>query len=146
MRRELSAKKTIYNAFSFFARDMRMPFGQAASLWGYLAEENRKFYKGLGKHQTTAAGISWKNMKKRINKYPLVGPLGPQDPILPARTKDLAEKLNGAHSGLKDKWGKNPCTTGAKHSMENARLINPLDELRQCCIGHGFQATFVFNA
>ena len=45
-------------------------------------------------------------MKKRIAKYPLVGPLGSQDPILPVSTKDLMEKLNDAQSGLKDKWGK----------------------------------------
>ena len=56
---ELSVKKTIYNAFSFFARDMRMTFGPSASLWKYLAEENRKLYKDLGKNQTTVAGMSW---------------------------------------------------------------------------------------
>ena len=94
MRRELSAKETIYNSFSFFAKEMQLPFKQAKDLWGYLASENQKTFAAYAGAETLHSRVKRKQLKSRVDDYPLTGPLGSQDPILPISLGSLHGTLN----------------------------------------------------
>ena len=106
MRRELSMMDTLYNSFTYFAREMRLPVGKANHFRKYLANENQQIFGALAKGASIAGNLARKQIKARANEYPLVGPLGSQDPILPIDTKHLDETLNDHKSGMAGKFKK----------------------------------------
>ena len=106
MRSELSAKEVVYNAFSLFARDMKMPFKKARQLWVYLDQENRNLFASLANAVTSLGRQAKKDMRKRVNNYPLTGPLGSQDPILPVCIDKLYDAMNDPKNNMPQKWKK----------------------------------------
>ena len=63
MRRELSANQVVYNSFSIFAREMKLPFQQARHLWKYLSEENQKLFVSVANAVTSLGREAMGNMK-----------------------------------------------------------------------------------
>ena len=108
MRREHSSKETIYNSFSFFDKEIRLPSKQAKHLWGHLSAENQKTFVTFAGAETLPSRIKRKKLKTRVGDYPLTAPLGSQDPILPISLDNLHGSLNETKGEMKDKWGKKP--------------------------------------
>ena len=64
MRRELSAKQVVYNSFTMFAKEMKLPFGKAKHLWKYLAVENQKLFTSLAGKVTILGKKASRDLKK----------------------------------------------------------------------------------
>ena len=129
-RRERPSKETIYNSFSFFAKEMHMPPKQAKHLWPHLATENQKTFTTFAGTETLSSTIKRKNPKSRVGKYQPTGPLGSHGQILPISLGNLHGVLNEPKGKMKDKWKRNRYTTGLENSTFNRRRTSHPAEQR----------------
>ena len=125
MRRELSAKTTIYNSFSYFAKELNLPFGKASGLWMYMESKNRGIFASLSKKSSCSGKGDIIRLKKRVDNYPLSGPLGSQDPILPICTEHLYEELNKDNGRLKELWKKDAVNKWMKQFDAETKPYKP---------------------
>ena len=123
-RRELSAKETIYNSFSFFAKEMQLPFKQSKNLWGYLARENQKTFAAYAGAETLCSRAKRKQLKSRVGDYPLIGPLGPQGPILPISMGNIHGAFNEPNGKTKGSGKSSRFIVGRRNSILSRNHLN----------------------
>ena len=106
MRRELSAKETIYNSFSYFPKGMNLPLIQSKHLGRYLDDERQQICTSFAKSSTLYGKNRRKELKALVDNYPLCGPMGSQDPILPISINRIRIEIAAEKGNLAQKWKK----------------------------------------
>ena len=106
MQRALTEKRTVYNSWTAFCKQMRLPFPQGRKFWKFLDAESRSLFLEDAECDTMRGTEKRDEMEKKVNAYELTGPLGSQDPLLPVCTKMLKQRLNADNSGLAEAWKK----------------------------------------
>ena len=91
------------------AMHMRLPFRPSTGLWKYADDENISAIAAWASNVTSERSQKQKNLEKRIDNYPLYGPLDPQDTKTKAEVLDLEEKLNDDTPGVEGKWKRRNC-------------------------------------
>lgn len=104
---------------------MRLPVGEAHHFRKYRDNENQQISGALAKGASISGNLARKQIKSRANEYPLVGPLGSQDPILPIDTNHLHETLNDPKSGMAEKFKKSNVYRWAKKMDAERKEYRP---------------------
>ena len=127
MRRALAfvTKKTQYNSFTEYGRQMKMSFRNLALFWRSLsADAQRLFLEASAVSTSTVAGEQ-EAIRASVRNYPLCGPLGAQDPKLPINTDHLFNELSKSGSPTKERWKKATSRDGRSRWINEAS-ITPL--------------------
>ena len=108
----LSTKKKVYNSYSRFSQILGLPFAESSRFWKFVDPQIREVLISSASKSTKDGAVERNELKSRVCGYPLVGPLGSQDPKIPVCEKDILSKLHDPSSNLKESWEKTnifPC-------------------------------------
>ena len=132
MKRTLAmlTKKTQYNGYTEYGRQMKMSFRNLSLFWQSLSPESQKLFIEASAVTTREASGEKQSIKLAVRNYPLSGPLGSQDPKLPINPDSLYEELSKEGSRLKEHWKK-------KNILLRARALDkeckPFTPSRRAC-------------
>ena len=117
MKRALAmlTKKTQYNGYTEYGRQMEMSFRNLSLFWQPLSPDSQKLFIEASANTTSKAAEENESIKTAVRNYPLSGPMGSQDPKLPINTDKLYDELSNENSQLKEYWEKKTYSVAQGH-------------------------------
>ena len=119
---------------------MKLSFKALKKFFPYLSEESKQFFLSLGNANALDAERQWEDLRRRLSHYPITGPLGSQDPLLPVDVKHLLSKLTlkpaddlnvfskmmpKMKTNLQQKWRKRDLSAWFNPQSERRNLFTP---------------------